>query len=324
MNIVATPWRRYGKNRTYLAHEDGTALGWIDNLTGEVHTESDVAGAHIAAWVAGEAVAATETDFAETFAVETEADEPELSESAQPLEPEPGPDVVKPLVESEIDAAAEPEPAQDWEDLALRRPGQAVREQAKAELSNMWQESKFKTVLRVAFDTHTDERAWRMGAAGEEAIGTRLEKLAEHGWRVLHSVPVGENGSDIDHLVIGPGGVWTINAKNHRGKKIWVAPRQIRVDGHTVPYIRNSEFEANRVRKILTKHLGWEPYVRPALVFMTGTLVPEVTIKGKPEHVDILDRMDVARRLKREPVRMSADQVDEVFEIARRSTTWVR
>jgi len=57
---------------------------------------------------------------------------------------------------------------------------------------------------------------------------------------------------------------------------------------------------------------------------MTGTLVPDVTIKGRPENVDILDRMDVGRHLKREPLRMTADQVDAVFEVARRSTAWVR
>ncbi len=41
-------------------------------------------------------------------------------------------------------------------------------------------------------------------------------------WRVLHAIPVGERGSDIDHLAIGPAGVFTINAKYHAGAKIWV------------------------------------------------------------------------------------------------------
>lgn len=324
MNIVATQWRRYGKDRTYLAHEDGTALGWIDNLTGDVHAESDEARSVISDWMTARTGSSRDSVDPTTAEAESAVVKAALFEVLTPDVPDEGqPDEVK-LPEPVEVAAIEVEAVPDWEDLALRQPGQAVRQLAQAELAANWQESKFRTVLRVAFDTHSDERAWRMGAAGEEAIGARLEKLSDYGWRVLHSVPVGENGSDIDHLAVGPGGVWTINTKNHRGKKIWVAPRQIRVDGHTVPYLRNSEFEANRVRKILSLHLGWEPFVRAALVFLTGTLVPDVTIKGRPENVDILDRMDVGRHLKREPVRMTAEQVDAVFEIARRSTTWVQ
>jgi hypothetical protein len=352
--MKATPWRRYGKERTYFVDDDGTTLGWVDGLTGEVHADAERARLAIEAWLVREVATPFEPEKPVGVAVQSppadiEREDPvaeqpsmthlndtetEIAHAADTADESrlvgdagQGPALVdNPDHELKLEVEHEDEPglASDWEDLALRHPGQAVREQARTELAADWQESKFRTVLRIAFDTKTDERAWRLGAAGEVTIGAKLEKLAEHGWRVLHSVPIGEHGSDIDHIAIGPGGVWTINAKNHPGKKIWVAPRQIRVDGHTVPYLRNSEYEANRVRKILMAHLGWEPYVRPALVFMTGTLVPEVTIKGRPESVEILDRLDVNRRLKREPVRLSADQVSEVFEIARRSTTWVR
>lgn len=319
MALNSSAWRRFGHDRTYLTREDDTPIGWIDNSTGEIHAASDELRAEVETWRA-----TVNVDGVLTGVVESElGQEPSIRNSAidaesHAIDDEPALDAPDQMNPERVDALHE------WEDLALRRPGQAVREQAKTELSAMWQESKFKTALRVAFDTHTDERAWRLGASGEETIGAKLEKLSSHGWYVLHSVPIGERGSDVDHIVIGPGGVWTINAKNHPGKKIWVAPRQIRVGGQPVPYIRNSEFEANRVRKILNVELGWEPFVRAALVFMTGTLVPDVTIKGKPEHVEILDRMDVNRRLKREPMRMTAEQADAVFAVARRSTTWVR
>ena len=39
--------------------------------------------------------------------------------------------------------------------------------------------------------------------------------------------------------------------------------------------------------------------MKSALVFMTGTLVPNVTIKARPERVVILDRMDVPMVFKR-------------------------
>jgi hypothetical protein len=132
-------------------------------------------------------------------------------------------------------------------------------------------------------------------------------------------VPIGSKGSDIDHLLIGPGGVWTLNTKNHPGKKIWVSPRQVCVDGHVVPYLRNSEFEATRVRRILTEHLGWEPFVKAGLVLLTGSIIPDVTIKQMPDDVLILDRLDITRAFKKSPERLTPDGIAEIYELAKRS-----
>ncbi len=186
----------------------------------------------------------------------------------------------------------------------------------------MREKSKFFTSVARLLDVKTDERAWRVGADGEETIGAKLEKLTKRGWHVLHSVPIGTRGSDIDHLLIGPGGVWTINTKNHPGKKITVSKRTVYVDGFSQSYIRNSEFEADRVRALLTSKLGWEPFVKSAIVFMTGTLVPNVTIKTPPERVVILDRMDVPMVFKRSTGQLTDDQITAVYEVARCASTW--
>ena len=39
----------------------------------------------------------------------------------------------------------------------------------------------------LASPMKTDERAFRLGANGEETVGARLEKLKKHGRHVLHS-----------------------------------------------------------------------------------------------------------------------------------------
>jgi hypothetical protein len=178
-------------------------------------------------------------------------------------------------------------------DLALNVPGRAARAQAEVELAAMRDRSRVGTFLARTFDMKTDERAWRVGAGGEETIGARLEKLRRHGWHVLHAVPVGDRGSDIDHVVIGPGGVWTLNTKTHPGKSVWVGKHQIRVDGHRTDYLRNSRHEADRASRLLTDACGFPVFVKGALVFLTGTLIPDVTIKQAPQDVAILDRMDI-------------------------------
>jgi len=69
-------------------------------------------------------------------------------------------------------------------------------------------------------------------------------------WKVLHAIPVGENGSDID-VVIGPGGPFTINTKHHPNSAVYVGGNTFMVDGQLVPYVRNSRFEAHRTSSSL-------------------------------------------------------------------------
>jgi hypothetical protein len=61
-------------------------------------------------------------------------------------------------------------------------------------------------------------------------VGARLDRLPD-GWCVLNAIPVGDRGADIDHLVIGPGGVFTLNTKHHPKGKVWVAENALLVNG---------------------------------------------------------------------------------------------
>lgn len=139
---------------------------------------------------------------------------------------------------------------------------------------------------------------------------------------MLHAVPVGERGSDIDHVLIGPGGVYTVNTKTHPGGRVWVGRNAVRVNGHAVPYLRKSRFEAQRAERLLSASVGFPVTVRPVLVFLTGTLIPNVTVKEQPDDVLVLDRMDVPGVFRRAPSRLAPGQVEAVFEQARRLTTW--
>ncbi len=59
--------------------------------------------------------------------------------------------------------------------------------------------------------------AWRKGAEGEERLGRRLNKLEEHGFHVLHDLQVPGSKANVDHLVIGPTGLFAVDAKNYTG-----------------------------------------------------------------------------------------------------------
>jgi hypothetical protein len=171
-----------------------------------------------------------------------------------------------------------------------------AREQAHA----LKQAAPARTLLARALGVRNDERAWRIGADGEEKVATQLEKVLRKDlrWHILHAVPVGERGSDIDHVVIGPGGVFTINAKHHPGAKIWVGGDTFMVNGQRQPYIRNSRHEAKRAA--------------------------DVAVKKAPDDVFVVPRAQVARWLRRSPEVLAADAIEAIFATARRSTTWQR
>jgi hypothetical protein len=69
----------------------------------------------------------------------------------------------------------------------------------------------------LRFSSSRDAVAWRRGAAGERRTARLLAPLERHGWVVLHDLAVPRSQANIDHLVIGPGGVFVIDSKQYRG-----------------------------------------------------------------------------------------------------------
>lgn len=301
--VTVVRWTRYGKDRFYVKDAEGRDLGWADATTRAVTATTPESAARVAAAVAAHLGGATTTPA------------PPLPPPASPTPP-PAAETAEPQRDPNAASGS-------WHDLAENVPGQAARARADEEVAAMRERSRVGTWLARALDVKTDERAWRVGADGEERIGAKLEKLHKEGWHVLHSVPVGTRGSDIDHVLIGRGGVFTLNTKRHPGKKVWVGGSTVIVDGHKVPYIRNSEFEADRAARLLSEAVGFPVAVTPVLVFTTGTLIPDVTIKRRPDRVVVLDRMDVPGVFKRARPILEAAQVDVIYSAARRSTTWM-
>jgi len=60
--------------------------------------------------------------------------------------------------------------------------------------------------------------AWRVGAEGERRTARHLEGLVEAGFIVLHDRKVPGYGGNVDHVAIGPTGVWAIETKSLSGK----------------------------------------------------------------------------------------------------------
>lgn len=60
--------------------------------------------------------------------------------------------------------------------------------------------------------------AWSVGAAGEAKVGERMTELEPLGWLALHDVHwPGRPKANLDHILVGPGGVVVVDAKNWSG-----------------------------------------------------------------------------------------------------------
>jgi len=62
-------------------------------------------------------------------------------------------------------------------------------------------------------------KAWDAGAAGERVVAEKLSELVPRGWYVLHDVHwPGRPKANLDHVLVGPGGVVVVDAKNWTGE----------------------------------------------------------------------------------------------------------
>jgi hypothetical protein len=74
-----------------------------------------------------------------------------------------------------------------------------------------------RVVSALTDDPHSTA-AWAYGANGEAALGRTLDPLREQGVAVMHDRRMPGSRANIDHIAVGPGGVYVIDAKNYKGR----------------------------------------------------------------------------------------------------------
>jgi len=94
--------------------------------------------------------------------------------------------------------------------------------------------------------------AWRRGAAGERRTARLLGPLERQGWVVLHDLAVPGSRANLDHLAIGPGGVFVIDSKQYSGRlqldssgRLWHGRYPL------APTLRVVSFEADQAAQVL-------------------------------------------------------------------------
>jgi hypothetical protein len=133
----------------------------------------------------------------------------------------------------------------------------------------------------LRFQPSPEAIAWRRGAAGERRTARLLGPLERHGWAILHDLALPGSRANIDHLVIGPGGVFVIDSKQYRGRlqldrfgRLWHGRYLL------VPTLQAVSFEADQAARVLP-----DPgVVVLPIVAVHGAQVPwgKVVMEGVP------------------------------------------
>ena len=132
-------------------------------------------------------------------------------------------------------------------------------------------------------------------------------------------MPIGSGGADIDHVIIGKGGIFTINTKNHSGKKIWIGGSTFLVNGYKQEHMRNSAHEAERTAKLLSAVTGRPVTVTPLIVVVNPA---SITTGRKRPRVTVLSSNTLKRWLLKRPRVLSDRAVAHFSMFAEERSTW--
>lgn len=78
---------------------------------------------------------------------------------------------------------------------------------------------RLATMILSLADEPQSTRAWQTGAVGEQRLGRRLDFLVGDGVLVLHDRRVPGTRANIDHIAVGPAGVFVLDAKRYKGRR---------------------------------------------------------------------------------------------------------
>jgi hypothetical protein len=163
-----------------------------------------------------------------------------------------------------------------------------------------------------------ESRPWYDAAVSEIEVGDALGRLGDD-WVVLHALPVGSGTTDIDHVAIGPGGVFIVNTKSHPGQAVWASQRAFLVSGVRHPYIRNMEYEMGRVERLLGSASGIPVEVAGILAVVAAK---SITVREKHRDVTVLSTSALVQWLLARPVVLGPSHVTAIGTAAQLATTW--
>jgi nuclease-like protein len=157
--------------------------------------------------------------------------------------------------------------------------------------------------------------------AAQRRTRRQLTKLGRAGYLAMHARPIPESQDQIDHLVVGPAGVFAIDSEDwdkrlavrtKSGKQLWHGPFSKK------DRLQHAQWEAQRAADLLSGAIGKPVVVRPAMA-VYGPRIPwdVATIRD----VDVFSgprlRKYLRRRARQGEVRpLTDEEIERIFKAA--------
>lgn len=167
---------------------------------------------------------------------------------------------------------------------------------------------------------HPDAWSWYTATLGEQTVGHILAALGPE-WRVWHSVPMGSVERDIDHLLVGPSGVYTLASKSHRGAIVHVGHTRVFVNGHRQTHLLDASDDAARVTQRLLDKTGEFHRVTPLVVITGADRLTDARAEGDRQP-QVIQARQLLTWLRDQPRTESQHELELVAMIAEEADTW--
>lgn len=151
---------------------------------------------------------------------------------------------------------------------------------------------------------------WEQGAEGEVAVARALEALPE-GWVVLHDLAwPGRQRANLDHIAIGPGGVFVVDAKNWTG----------RIEVRDQVLVQNGRRRESAVSSVTAAAIAVQEMVSPAPCVGVLCFVRDEPLVASSWNVTVCSTTTLVTTLTTRPPVLGPDDVRRYAEAIRVGT----
>lgn len=171
------------------------------------------------------------------------------------------------------------------------------------------------------FDGFDAQRARRGLVDPAGVVAAQLMKLSELDprWGFVQALRMDDGHINLDHWVVGPGGLYLLSTKVHPGSRLYVAGDNFLVDGKDAPYVPKMREAALENAEALAANMRWD-------LDVMGVIVPiddrQLTVDQQPYAVQVLDEDGLVDWLVNRPDELTKRQVLAAYNAARNSSSW--
>jgi hypothetical protein len=160
-------------------------------------------------------------------------------------------------------------------------------------------------------------RNWRSGLIGEKTVVKNLSDKISNEYSMFNNILLkdGKRMGDIDHLIIGPTGVFVIETKNNKETVTFNGYKWEKISKSPSDQVVSNMFRVKDILKRCDVFKNREPFVDALVVFSNSKL--KLKIEKPPKYCEIIQISNqtdtkLSERITNRPISFSSQEVDSI------------